>query len=135
MVNFRHMRGITVWQQLLVYAASADDINLLRVISLDRLQKLFDGMHNLRILLLICLVAGQDNIIPVFEGLSARKCIHRLSSEHDNLSGRLLSEHLMICRNPHQQLPFIANRPIFIHCYNQIHAYSPFIVKLRSGCP
>lgn len=65
------MRGITVWQQLLVYAASADDINLLRVISLDRLQKLFDGMHNLRILLLICLVAGQDNIIPVFEGLSA----------------------------------------------------------------
>ena len=68
-------------------------------------------MHNLRILLLICLVAGQDNIIPVFERLSARKCIHRLSPEHDNLSGRLLSEHLMICRNPHQQLPFIANRP------------------------
>ena len=27
------------------------------------------------------------------------------------------------------------NTPVFIHCYNQIHAYSPSIVKLRSGCP
>jgi hypothetical protein len=80
--------------------------------------------------------ASDHNIDPVFKRKSVWKTFQSFSSHHYYFSTCFLTKHLHICRNTYQKLVVLADSPVFICCYDNIHLNFPLLIlycQFKSG--
>ena len=85
---------------------------------------------------LIFFIGCDHNIDPVFKRKSVWKTFQSFSSHHYYFSTCFLTKHLHICRNTYQKLVVLADSPVFICCYDNIHLNFPLLIlycQFKSG--
>ncbi len=117
------MHSIAIGQELPIDTLPADHINILRCIVFHGLQCLFHAVYHLGSPHFQCRICGKNDIFPSVKRLSQGKSLQRLSSVYDGLAHGLLSKHLMVRGNAHQELSLAADCPVLIYCYDCVHIY------------
>ena len=123
-INLRDVRSVTIRQKLPVHRLSARHKHILTFILLQLQKKLLQRMHHRSALNGIYFIRRQNNIHPVFERLLLRKTFQRIAPHYNHFPLRHLQKQFLITRNFYQKRILIPNRPIPVHCRNNIHITS-----------
>ena len=78
-------------------------------------------MNDNCILYLVIFVSGKNNICSVLKRKSVWKAFQGLTPHNNDFAGCFLTKHLHVSRDAYQQLVVLANCPVLICCYNNIH--------------
>ena len=130
------MSYVTVRKHLRINAVTAYAVNIFCRIFLDFFQRFFNAVHYDRTLYLIFFIGCDHNVDPVFKRKSVWKTFQSFSSHHYYFSTCFLTKHLHICRNTYQKLVVLADPPVFICCYDNIHLNFPLLIlycQFKSG--
>ena len=130
------MSYITIRKHLRINAVTTYTVNIFCRIFLYLFQRFFNTVYYDRTLYLIFFIGCDHNIDPVFKRKSVWKTFQSFSSHHYYFSTCFLTKHLHICRNTYQKLVVLADSPVFICCYDNIHLNFPLLIlycQFKSG--
>ena len=122
-IDFGDIGGIAIWQQLLVNAGAANNVDLMGRIIVNDLTKLIEvvGYHGVN---LVVWIAGDNDVVAVWQRLASREGLKGFAAVDYAVAGGKSAESLEVFRDMEEQLAVFADGPILIDGYNDIHVTS-----------